>query len=408
MSDPKVATLLALAAIILTVWVFGRLLGRIGQPPVIGEIVAGIVLGPSLLGLLAPEASRWLFPAPVVSALGILAQVGLVLFMFMIGMELDLRRLRGHGTRVVTTAVASIVVPLALALVLAVALYPAYGGSVNKLVFCLYIGAAMAITAFPVLARILKDTGLAGTRVGTISLVSAAINDAFAWCLLAFVLALGRAGGPGGGIRTIVLSVIFVAVMIFAVRPLLARLGDVPIWLALLVMLLAAWCADQAGIHVIFGGFLAGAIMPRREAWLRSVHERLDVVVSYLLLPVFFVMSGLSTHVEGLRTAAVWGVVALVIVVAALGKLGGTAVSARLVGESWTDAVTLGVLMNTRGLTELVVLSIGLQAGLISSTVYTVMVLMALVTTLMAPPLLRLIEARRRPVTAGSELVAVS
>ncbi len=394
MTDPKVGTLLALAVIIFTVWAFGRLLGRIGQPPVIGEIVAGIVLGPSLFGLLAPDASAWLFPAPVVGALGVLAQVGLVLFMFMIGMELDVGRLRGHGSRVAAVAGSSIAVPLVLALGLGLLLYPGYGGSADEVVFCLYIAAAMAITAFPVLARILKDSALAGTRIGTISLVAAAINDVVAWCLLAFVLALSRAGGPGGGVRTLVLSVVFIAVMLLLVRPLLARLGDVPIWLALLVALLAAWFADRAGIHVIFGGFLAGAVMPRRADWLRTMHERLDVVVTYLLLPVFFVMSGLSTHVEGLRTAGVWGVVALVIVVATAGKLGGTAVAARVAGERWNDAVTLGVLMNTRGLTELVVLSVGLQAGIISSTVYTVMVLMALVTTLMAPPLLRLRFAR--------------
>ncbi|GCB44636.1 cation:proton antiporter [Streptomyces sp. NL15-2K] len=392
--DPKVWTLLALGVIMLAAWTVGSLVSRIGQPRVIGEIIAGILLGPSLLGLLAPSASTYLFPASVVTALGVLAQVGLVLFMFMIGLELDFGRLRGHGRRLASVAVASIVVPLGLAVVLALVLHPTYGDGEDKLVFCLFFGAAMAITAFPVLARLLQESGLAGTRIGTLSLVSAAVNDVVAWCLLAFVISLSRATGAGDGLRTLLLAVVYVVAMLGVVRPLLARLTDVPIWLALVIALLAAWFADRAGIHVIFGGFMAGAVMPRRAQWQRSLHERLDLVVTHVLLPVFFVMTGLSTHVEGLRTAGVWGVVVLVIAVATVGKLGGTALTARAVGERWSDALTLGVLMNTRGLTELVVLSIGLQLGIISSTMFTVMVLMALVTTLMAPPLLRLIEHR--------------
>lgn len=395
--DPKVWTLLALGVIVLAVRAVGFLVSRIGQPRVIGEIIAGILLGPSLLGLVAPSVSDFLFPPPVVTALGVLAQVGLVLFMFMIGLELDFERLRGHGARLATVAGASIVVPFALAIGLALVLYRGYGGGEQRLVFCLFLGAAMAITAFPVLARLLKESGLAGTRVGTLSLVSAAVNDVVAWCVLAFVIALSRSTGPGDGLRTIILAIAFVAAMLVVVRPLLARLDDVPIWLALVVALVAAWAADGAGIHVIFGGFMAGVVMPRRPQWLSSTHERLDLVVTSLLLPVFFVMTGLSTHVEALRTAGVWGVVVLVIVVATAGKFGGTALAARATGERWTDAFTLGVLMNTRGLTELVVLSVGLQLEIITPTVFTVMVLMALVTTLMAPPLLRLIERRTAP-----------
>ncbi len=403
--DPKAWTLLSLGVIMLAVWAVGRLVSRIGQPAVIGEIIAGILLGPSLLGLVAPSVGSYLFPSSVVTALGVLAQVGLVLFMFMIGLELDFGRLRGHGTRVASIAGASIAVPLGLAVALAVLLYPTYGGRGDELVFCLFIGAAMAITAFPVLARLLQECGLTDTRVGSLSLVSAAVNDVVAWCLLAFVIALSRATGAGGGLRTLVLAVGYLAVMLGVVRPLLARLDTVPIWLALVIALLSAWFADRAGIHVIFGGFMAGAVMPRRPRWQRSVHERLDVVVIHLLLPVLFVLTGLSTHVEGLRTAGVWGVVALVIAVATVGKLGGTALAARAVGEEWTDALNLGVLMNTRGLTELVVLSVGLQLGIINSTVFTMMVLMALVTTLMAAPLLRLVEHRtvRPPVAEHSE-----
>jgi Kef-type K+ transport system membrane component KefB len=393
-TDPKVATLLALGVIVLVVWAVGRLVGRIGQPPVIGEIIAGILLGPSLLGLLAPSAESYLFPAPVISALGMLAQLGLVLFMFMIGLELKFGQVHGQGRRLATVAGASIVIPLALALPLTPLLYRHYGGKVNELAFCLFIGAAMAITAFPVLARLLQESGLADTRVGAMSLMSAAVNDIAAWCLLAFVIALARATGPGAGLRTCLYAAAFVAVMFLVVKPLLARLGDVPVWLALVVTLLAAWTADRAGIHVIFGAFAAGAVMPRRPQWQRTIHQRLDTVVTHLLLPVFFVMTGLSTHVEGLRTLGIWIVVILAIVVATVGKLGGTAVAARAVGERWAEALTLGALMNTRGLTELVVLAVGLQLGILSPTIFTVMVLMALVTTLMAPPLLSLIDQR--------------
>lgn len=399
--DAKVWTLLALGVIVVVVWAVGRLVALLGQPRVIGEIIAGILLGPSLLGLLWPTAERFLFPSSVVGTLGALAQLGLVLFMFMIGLELDLGVLRGQSRRLAAVAGASIAVPFVLAIGLAALLYPHYGRGIGEPVFVLFIGAAMAITAFPVLARILRESGLGGTRVGTLSLVAAAVNDIVAWCLLAFVIALSRAGGTGGGVRTLLHASVFVAVMLLVVKPALARLATVPLWLALAVALIAAWCADRAGVHVILGAFLAGAVMPRRPGWQREITERLDPVVSHLLLPVFFVITGLATHVEGLRTVAVWGVVLLVILVATAGKLGGTTLAARLTGEGWRDALTLGVLMNTRGLTELVVLTVGLELGVIDDTLFTVMVLMALVTTLAAPPGLRLVARAGAGVPRG-------
>ncbi|SHN47316.1 cation:proton antiporter [Cryptosporangium aurantiacum] len=390
--DTKVQILLAVGVILVVAWLVGRLVRTVGQPRVLGEIIAGVVLGPSVLGLMLPSVADYLFPAPVVAALGILAQVGLVLFMFLVGLELDLAPLRGQGSRLAAVSGASIVVPLVLALVLAVALYPHYGADADRLAFCLFFGAAMAITAFPVLARLLRESGLAGTRVGALSLMSAAVNDVAAWCLVAVVIALGRSDGPAEVLRSFGLAAVYLAVMLAVVRPLLARLPSVPIWLVLVVAVFSAWFADQAGVHVIFGGFLAGVVMPRRPEWRQTVHERLDVVVSHLLLPVFFVVVGLSTHVDQLRTAADWAVVVLVIAVATVGKLGGSLVAARLVGERWPDAARLGVLMNTRGLTEIVVLAVGLQLGLITNTVFTIMVLMALCTTLMAAPLLRAID----------------
>jgi Kef-type K+ transport system membrane component KefB len=397
----NVRTLLAVGVVMIAVWLVGRVVGRIGQPRVIGEIVAGIVLGPSLLGLLLPDVAGYLFPGPVVNALGVLAQVGLVMFMFLIGLELDVRSLRGQGSRLAIVSSASIVVPLVLAAGLAVALYPMYGGGVDETAFCLFFAAAMAITAFPVLARLLQESGLMSTRLGALSLTSAAVNDVVAWCLVAVVIAVGRATGPADALRTLGLAVGYVVVMLVVVRPLLARLREVPIWLVLVITLLSSWAADQAGIHVIFGGFMAGVVMPRLPQWQRSVQGRLEVVVSYLLLPVFFVVTGLSIHIDRLAPIDLL-VVAAVIAVATLGKLGGSTVAARLTGERWSDALTLGVLMNTRGLTEIVVLSVGLQLHIITPALFTIMVLMALVTTVMAPPLLRMM---RRRVGAAEPLV---
>lgn len=389
-AEVNVRILLAAVVVIVFSWLMGRLISRIGQPPVIGEIIAGILLGPSLLGDLLPDVAAYLFPQPVINALSMLAQIGLVMFMFLIGLEMDFASLRGQGRRMALTAGTSITVPFALAAGVAVALYPAYGAGANEVVFCLFFGAAMAITAFPVLARILREFGLIKTKIGALSLMCAAVNDVVAWCLVAVVVAISSVSGPVDALRTAGLAVIYVIVMVTVVRPLLARVPEIPIWLVLAVALLSAWAAEQAGVHVIFGGFMAGAVMPRRPDWQRSVQDRLEAVVSHLLLPIFFVITGLSTHLDQLATTDLW-VLAAVIVVATVGKLSGSTPFARLTGQSWTDALTLGVLMNARGLTEIVVLSVGLQLEIITPTLFTIMVLMALGTTLLAPPLLRVL-----------------
>ncbi|OLT23751.1 hypothetical protein BJF78_31720 [Pseudonocardia sp. CNS-139] len=404
-AEVNVRILLAVGVVIVACWLVGWVLRRIGQPRVIGEIIAGILLGPSLLGLLLPDVAGYLFPQPVINALSVLAQVGLVTFMFLVGLELDFRSLRGQGRRLAIVSGASIAVPMALAVGLALLIHPAYGGGVDQTAFVLFLGAAMAITAFPVLARLLQESGLMNTRVGALSLTSAAVNDVVAWCLVAVVVAISRATGPLDALRTLGLAVVYVVVMLLVVKPLLARLQEVPIWLMLVVALVSAWAAEQAGIHVIFGGFMAGVVMPRRPEWQQAVHGRLEVVVAHLLLPIFFVITGLSTHVDRLTTPDLWLLVVVVVLVATVGKLGGSTVAARLSGESWWDAVTLGVLMNTRGLTEIVVLTVGLQLGIISPTLFTIMVLMALGTTLMAPPLLRLLERRRPAAPSGEEPV---
>ncbi|WP_112263236.1 cation:proton antiporter [Lentzea terrae] len=392
-AELNVHLLLAAGVVVVGVRAVGWLFGRFGQPRVMGEIVAGILLGPSVLGVLLPAVETYLFPGQVVGGLRTVAQFGLVLFMFLVGLEMDLGELRGSGRTVTVVAQASIAVPMVLAIGTAVLIYPRFGGGVSPVAFSLFFGAAMAVTAFPVLARLLLESGLAKRRVGVISLACAAINDLVAWVLVAVVVAVSGASGPGPVLLTLGLTVVFVAGMLLVVRPLLRRWGEPPVWAVLCLTLLAAWVAEQIGVHAIIGSFLAGLVMPRRAEWQRWLHDRISVVVGNLLLPIFFVVVGLSTRVDELTWA---GAVLVVIVtaVAVLGKLGGSAVAARIAGERWRDAWTIGVLMNTRGVTEIVILTTGLQLGIISTTMFTVMVLMALITTVMAAPVLNLLERR--------------
>jgi Kef-type K+ transport system membrane component KefB len=394
--------LVALALIVGSAYLFGEVVARLGQPRVLGEILAGIALGPSLLGAVWPEATETLFPAQVVGHLRPLADLGLVLFMFLVGLELDQRHLRGQGHRAVVISHVSIIFPFALGALLAVPLHDTLGGDTDLLPFCLFVGAAMAITAFPVLARILQETGLDRTRVGALTLTCAAVDDVTAWCILAGVLAVARESGAGPVATTAGLTVAFGLGMWFVVRPLLARFSDVPVAVAVGLALVAAWITDGIGIHAIFGAFLAGAVMPRRPGDRLVLVDRLGPLTTSTLLPVFFMTVGLSTRLGLVTTAHLWGIAAAVTLVAVVGKLGGAAVAARAMGESWTDAVTIGVLMNTRGLTEIVILTVGLERGIIGPTMFTIMVMMALVTTFMAIPVLRLVEPEGLDLSRGA------
>jgi Kef-type K+ transport system membrane component KefB len=384
--------LVALAVIVASAHLFGRLAARLGQPRVLGEIVAGIALGPSLLGAVWPEATAELFPAAVVGHLRPLADLGLVLFMFLVGLELDERHLRGQGHRAVVISHVSIIVPFALGAGVAVPLHDVVGKGTDLLPFCLFVGAAMAITAFPVLARILQETGLESTRLGALTLTCAAVDDVTAWCILAGVLAIARDSGGGDVAVTAGAAVGFGLAMWFVLRPLLARFADVPVAVAIGIALLAAWTTDLIGIHAIFGAFLAGVVMPRRPGDRLVLVDRLESVTTVLLLPVFFMTVGLSTRFGLVTTAHLWGIAVLVTVLAVVGKLGGAGVAARAMGERWRDALTIGVLMNTRGLTEIVILTVGLERGIIGPTLFTIMVMMALATTFMAVPALKLLE----------------
>lgn len=381
--------------------VVSRLLGvgarRLGQPLVVAEIVAGILLGPSLLGWISPKALQFLFPASSLQLLGLTSQVGLVLFMFLIGLELDPRLLRGRGHTSVAISHSSIVAPFALGGLVAYAFYGELAPKgVSFTAFFLFMGAAMSITAFPVLARILVERRLLRSRVGVVAIACAAVDDVTAWCILAFVVSVARATGAVGAIRTVVLALAYIAVMLWVVRPLLRRWADrTKLGLTqnlvagtLVLLLLSSWVTELIGIHALFGAFLFGTILPKESGFAPALAEKFEDLVVVLLLPLFFAYSGLRTEIGLLDSAASWMTCGLIVLAACAGKFGGSAIAARITGLPWREASAIGILMNTRGLMELIVLNVGLDLGVISPKLFAMMVIMALVTTFVTTPLL--------------------
>lgn len=379
----------------------GLLFRRIHQPQVMGEMVAGILLGPSFLGWAMPDVSAWLFAPGSLGFLSSISQVGLLVFMFLVGLELNPGLLRGRGHTAVVTSHVSITIPFFLGALLAVFLYPRLSDSgVAFTGFALFMGAAMSVTAFPVLARILTERDLLGTRVGAVTLACAAVDDVTAWCILAGVVVLVRADGAGLPLWvTVAGSAAFVGLMIVVARRFLAglqrkydRLGGVVsqdmLALVLLVALASAWATEWLGIHALFGAFLAGAVMPKGEGFVAALAEKLEDFTVVLFLPLFFAFTGLRTSIGLVSGAEMWGYCALIVAVAVAGKFGGSTMAARLTGMPLRESAALGVLMNTRGLMELVILNVGLEIGVISPALFTMMVLMALVTTFMTTPLL--------------------
>ncbi|BBD66892.1 sodium/hydrogen exchanger [Nostoc commune NIES-4072] len=371
----------------------------IKQPLVIGEIVAGIMLGPSLFGLVAPDIAVSLFPPETIPFLNVLSQVGLIFFMFLIGLELNPKYLSGQLEVAVLTSHVSILVPFSLGTLLAVLLYPLVSdASVSFTAFALFLGAAMSITAFPVLARIITENNLQGTRLGTLALTCAAVDDVTAWCLLAVAIAVARTGDFGGAIPTIMASIVYIGLMLTAGRWFLQRLAKHYLRAGRLSQLLlagiymgvvaSALITELIGIHLIFGAFLLGAAMPKNEDLVRELAIKTEDFVLIFLLPIFFAYSGLKTQIGLLNRPELWLLCALVLGVAIAGKYVGTYVAARVSGISKREASALGWLMNTRGLTELIVLNIGLELKVISPLIFTMLVIMALVTTFMTSPLL--------------------
>ena len=391
---PLPHVLLALAAVIVVGQVLARLLALIRQPPVIGEVLAGIVLGPSFLG---EEVSGHLLPAESASYLSVIAQIGVILYMFVVGLELDLGALRGRTFTTLAVAHTGIAVPFVLGSVLALLLYPAYAGErVAFTSFALFVGVAMAITAFPVLARILTDRGLSRTPLGMFALTCAATGDATAWCLLALVVGIAKAQATQA-VMVLVWTAAYLAFMLLIIHPVLSRLlprGEVNVPRGTLAavfaaLLLSALATETIGIHSLFGAFLFGAVIPHDSAVARTLGKQLEDVVLLLLLPAFFAFTGMRTQIGLVATAEQWLLCGLIILVATLGKFGGTFAAARLTEFGWRDSAALGTLMNTRGLMELIVLNIGLDLKVISPALFAMMVLMALVTTMATAPVLQ-------------------
>jgi Kef-type K+ transport system membrane component KefB len=392
---------LQIAVIIVAARVVGVLFRRIHQPQVVGEMVAGILLGPSVLGWAAPQVSTALFPPSTLGYLNALSQVGLILFMFLVGLDLNPTELkRGRHTAILASHV-SIVAPFFLATLLALYLYPRLSdASVTFNGFALFMGAAMSITAFPVLARILREEKMQHTTLGSVALACAAVDDVTGWCVLAYIVIVVRAHEISHPLwMTVVGSIGFALVMIYGVRRLLRgfetvfnrqhRLSENLIALAVLLALVSAFVTEWLGVHVLFGAFLMGAIMPKDCAFVRYLTSKLESVAVVLLLPIFFALTGLRTSISLVKGSAMWFCCALIILVAIIGKLGGSMTAARVADMPWREAASLGVLMNTRGLMELIILNIGFDIKVISPAVFSMMVLMALVTTFMTTPLLR-------------------
>lgn len=400
--------LLQIATILVASRAIGLLFRAFGQPQVVGEMIAGIALGPSLLGWLAPALSATLFPADGLDALYTLSQVGLLLFMFLVGLEFDPGMLRKQGHVAFLASHTSITAPCFLGALLALLLYPQLSTSnVPFYQFALFMGASMSVTAFPVLARMLQERHLHATPLGSIAIACAAIDDVTAWCLLAYIVALVRASSGSRPLWMVLAGLtLYIAAMVLAARPLLARLlrrferdgrlGDDLLGVLLLLLLASATITEWLGIHLLFGAFLFGAILPKTPRVVHVITARLAALPLVLLLPIFFAFTGLRTRL-GLIHGTMWIFFVMLLAVAVAGKLLGAAAAARVAGLRWRDALALGALMNTRGLMELVLLNIGLDLGVISPALFSMLVLMAILTTFMAAPVLnRLMPAAAR------------
>ena len=400
---PLALLLAQVVIIIMVARIFGWICTKIGQPTVVGEMIAGIVLGPSLIGMYFPEFSAALFPAQSLGNLQFLSQVGLILFMYIVGMELDLSVLRNRAHEAVVVSHASIIIPFALGTGLAYFTYDQFAPqNIQFSSFALFTGIAMSVTAFPVLARIVQERGIQKTKLGTIVITCAAADDITAWCILAAVIAIVKAGSFVSAIYTLIIAISYVLLMIKVIRPFLRRIGELhasrenlskPIVAIFFLLLIgSSYATEVIGIHALFGAFMAGAIMPENVKFRSIFIEKIEDVALVLLLPLFFVFTGLRTQIGLLNDPYLWSIAGLIILVAITGKFVGSALAAKFVGQSWKDSLSIGALMNTRGLMELVVLNIGYDLGVLSPQIFAMMVIMALLTTFMTGPTLDLIN----------------
>jgi len=396
---PLALLLIQIVVIMMATRLFGFLVSFVAQPTVVGEIIAGIVLGPSLLGLFFPEFSIFLFPKESLSNLSLISQLGLIFFMFVVGMELDFEKIKKQSSASVFISHASIIFPFFLGVVLSYWLYPLFAPqNVSFMPFALFIGIAMSITAFPVLARIIKEKNLTDTSYGAMAITCAATDDITAWYILALIIALSISGTLGSSLFLLLFIAAYVVVMFYGIRPLLAKIGSTQnerlsmnAMSAIMVLLLvSSLVTESIGIHALFGAFMAGAMMPSSaiSRLKELIAPRLEYVSLLVLLPLFFALTGLRTEIGLLNTSDGWLICGVIIIIAVTGKLLGSSLAAKFMGFNWRDSFALGILMNTRGLMELVVLNIGFEMGILSTELFTMFVVMALVTTFMTGPIL--------------------
>ncbi|WP_027378228.1 cation:proton antiporter domain-containing protein [Chryseobacterium daeguense] len=400
---PLALLLAQIVTIILVAKLFGWICVKLKQPSVIGEMIAGIVLGPSLFGLYFPELSAFIFPKESLGNLQFLSQIGLILFMYIVGMELDLSVLRKKAHDAVVISHASIIIPFALGVGLSYFIYKEFAPEgIQFSSFALFIAIAMSITAFPVLARIVQERNLHKTKIGTVVITCAAADDITAWCILAAVIAIVKAGSFSGSVFVILMAILYVFIMIKAVRPFLTRIAESQkgkgfiskglVAVFFLILIISSYATEVIGIHALFGAFMAGTIMPENVKFRNLFIEKVEDVALVLLLPLFFVFTGLRTQIGLLNDPHLWKIGGFIILTAVTGKFVGSALTAKFLKLSWKDSLTIGALMNTRGLTELIVLNIGYDLGVLGPELFAMLVIMALFTTFMTGPCLDLIN----------------
>lgn len=404
---PLSRLLLQLMIIMVAARLTGKLFMIFGQPAVVGEMASGILLGPSFFGLFSPDIFAAVFPQESLGSVRLLSQIGVFLFMFDVGMKFDLNHLRSQAYTAAAVSYASILIPFLLGMSLAYYLFNDFAAhGTSFMAFALFMGISMSITAFPVLARIIQERGMSHSSLGNTAITCAAVNDVIAWSLLAFAVAITKATGLGASVFNLLLVLIFIIIMVFGVRPGLpcwigneALMADEPtketLAITLCLAVASALSTELMGIHALFGAFLAGAVMPESREFRHKISMRVENLSSVLLMPLFFTFTGLQTQLGLLNNPEGLGWCFLIILIATIGKLGGTAVAAHLTGMSWRESLQLGALMNTRGLMELVALNIGYDLGILSPRIFTIMVTMAIVTTMLTGPLLTLFGQRR-------------
>jgi len=398
-NHPFAILLFQIFSILFTARTFGYIFNKLGQPTVIGEIVAGVVLGPSILGVFLPETSAFLFPAESLNNLNLLSQIGLVLFMFVIGMELDPKSLKTNTSKLAIITTTGILVPFTITILFSYFIYSEFAPEgVSFLSFSLFMGVSLSIAAFPVLARIIHERNLTKTKIGSLALTIAAADDILAWCILAVVIAIIKAGSVAGSAFTILFAAFYLLIMLKLVQPFLKKFGEVYSNKESLnlnitgtifgILLLSALITESLGIHALFGAFMAGAIMPPSVNFRRLIIEKTESISLGLLLPLFFAFIGLKTNLGLLSNSHLYEITFLLIGTAIIGKFGGNMLGAKIAGYSWKDSLNLGALMNTRGLIQIVIISVGYELGIFTPELFVMMVLMIIVTTFMTGPLL--------------------